>query len=109
MARGLSSWVVDGSSSVAHVIGHLADRKVQSWSGRTALSVDAWLPMSARFNIHSKLFKDEVEGVRPGRLTPVVSTTAKFSCIVSMERNALHLVLPIYKFHGRLSQKSRAC
>jgi hypothetical protein len=57
MARGLSSWVVDGSSSVAHVIGHLADRKVQSWSGRTALSVDAWLPMSARFNIHSKLFK----------------------------------------------------
>jgi hypothetical protein len=72
MARGLSSWVVDGSSSVAHVIGHLADRKVQSWSGRTALSVDAWLPMSARFNIHSKLFKDEVEGVRPGRLTPVV-------------------------------------
>lgn len=63
---------VDGASSVAHVIGHLADRKVQSWSGRTALRPDAWLQMSARFSIQSKLFKDEVEGVRPRKLTPVV-------------------------------------
>lgn len=63
---------IDGSSSVAHVIGYTADSKVQSWSGRTALSVDAWLPMSARFNIHSNLFKDEVEGVRPERMISVV-------------------------------------